>query len=123
MLSTAQLGNLDPVNMTQDEQVAYVLSLRENLPGIYDYYIDRYQPTWNHNLMTQHYLSTIADAIEEFDDFELNRQVYEDISWAGLRELEDLNNSIAWDNLEEQDKSRILQNLSSYFFDGANNCN
>lgn len=123
MLSAAQLGNLDPVNMTQDEQVAYVLSLRENFPGIYDYYIDRYQPTWNHNLMAQHYLSTIADAIEEFDDFELNRQVYEDISWAGLRELEDLNNSIAWDNLEEQDKSRILQNLSNYFFDGANNCN
>ena len=123
MLSAAQLGDLDPVNMTQAEQIAYVNSLRTNFPGIYDYYIERYKPTWNHNQMASHYRGTIADILEEFDDFAKPRQVYEDLSWVGLRILEDGVTSIAWDSLTQSEKDNVLSNFNTYFFNGTSNCN
>ncbi len=88
MLSAAKIGNLDPENMTQQQQVDYVNSLRDNFPGIYDYHIERYKPTWNHNQMASHYRGTIAEIIEEFDHSIKPRQIYEDIAWVGLRILE-----------------------------------
>jgi hypothetical protein len=122
MLSAAQRGDLDPNNMTREEQVAYVTSLWNNFPGIYDYYIQRYQPNWNHDMMATHYVGVIADLIQEFDNNSLSRQIYEDISWAGLRVLEANVNSIAWDNLSETEQSRILSNLNQFFHNGAQNC-
>lgn len=123
MLSAAQKGNLDPANMTQQEQVAYVNSLRNNFPGIYDYYIERYKPTWNHNQMASHYRETIADIIEEFDDSSKSRQIYEDLSWVGLRILENGVTSIAWDVLTQSEKDRVLSNFNTHFFNGTSNCN
>ena len=123
MLSAAQTGDLDPNNMTQQQQIDYVNSLRTNFSGIYDYYIERYRPTWNHNLMAQHYVSTIADIVEEFDNSSKPREVYESIAWAGLRVLEDLNNSIAWDNLSQQEQQTITNNLNTYFHNGSSQCN
>jgi len=123
MLSAAQTGNLDPDNMTQEQQVNYVESLRDNFPGLYDYYYIRHHPTWNHNLMAQHYRSTIADIAQEFDNSNLSRQIYEDIAWAGLRVLENMNNSIAWDNLSSTEQQRISNNLSNTFVNGSSNCN
>lgn len=123
MLAAAQTGDLDPNNMTQQEQIDYVNSLINDFPGIYDYYIDRYQPTWNHDMMAQHYGSVIADIIEEFDNQRLSRQVYEDVSWAGLRILENLNNSIAWDGLTSSEQARITNNLSNFFHNGTSTCN
>ena len=128
MLSAAQKGDLDPNNMTRQEQINYVNSLKNNFPGIYDYYIERWRPTWNHNLMAQHYISVIADAIEQFDKSSLPRQVYEDISWAGLRIIENPQTngteiSIAWNNLNSSEKSRITSNLNTYFTNGKQDCN
>ena len=60
MLSAAQKGDLDPANMSPQEQVNYINNLRNDFPGLYDYYYDRYKPTWNHNMMAQHYRSAIA---------------------------------------------------------------
>ena len=128
MLSAAKQGDLDPDNMTQQQQVNYVNSLRNNFPGIYDYYIERYKPTWNHNQIASHYRGTIADIIEEFDDNSLSRQIYEDIAWAGLRIINNpitngTETSIAWDNLSIEEKTRVTSNLSNYFHNGTKNCN
>ncbi|GAA4891048.1 hypothetical protein GCM10023311_14200 [Flaviramulus aquimarinus] len=122
MLSAAQRGDLDPVNMTQKEQIIYVNSLRNDFPGIYDYYIQRYKPTWNHNQMASHYRGTIADILEEFDNSDKSRQVYEDLSWVGLRILENGVTSIAWDSLIKSEKDRVLSNFNTYFFNGTSNC-
>ncbi len=65
--------------------------------------------------MAQHYRSTIADIAQQFDDNTQERQVYEDIAWAGLRILENGINSIAWDNLSTTEQQRILTNLSNFF--------
>lgn len=48
---------------------------KSDFPGLQDYYIERYRPTWNHNMMAEHYIDVIANAIEEFDDFQKPRQV------------------------------------------------
>jgi len=123
MLSAAQAGSLNPENMTIQEQVNYVNNLRNNFFGIYDYYVENYKPTWNHNMMAEHYIEVIADIVGEFDNNNLNPEIYEDIAWAGLRKLEDGNYSVAWNNLTESEQNRILNNLSQYFFNGRNNCN
>ncbi|CAM1363933.1 hypothetical protein [Tenacibaculum xiamenense] len=128
MLSAAQRGDLDPDNMTQQQQIDYINNLRNNFPGIYDYYVDRYRSTWNHNLMAQHYISTIADIVGEFDNNTLTRQVYEDIAWAGLTIINNPNTggseiSVAWNNLSPDEKSRINSNISNYFTNGTSDCN
>ena len=128
MFSAAQNNNLDPANMIRQQQIDYVNSLKDNFPGIYDYYIERYRPNWNHNMMAQHYRNTIADIVQEFDNNSLPRSVYEDISWAGLRIIDNPNisgseSSIAWSNLDSQEKSRIISNVSKYFHNGTQNCN
>lgn len=122
MLSAAQVGTLDPSNMSIQQQVDYVDNLRNDFPGIYDYYIQRYKPTWNHNMMAQHYIGVIADAIQQYDNYSLSRESYEDIAWAGLRKLKDGNYSVAWNNLSYLQQQRILKNLSDYFFNGPSNC-
>ena len=73
--------------------------------------------------MAQHYVSTIADIVEEFDNSSKPREVYESIAWAGLRVLEDLNNSIAWDNLSQQEQQTITNNQNTYFHNGSSQCN
>ncbi|MET2986449.1 hypothetical protein [Aureibaculum conchae] len=123
MLSAAKKGDLNQSEYTTEERVNYVNSLRNNFPGLYDYYWDRFRSTWNHNLMAQHYRTTIADIAQQFDDNKFSRQVYEDIAWAGLRILEDMNNSVAWDNLSTSEKQRVLDNLKNIFQNGTSDCN
>lgn len=104
MLSAAQQGDLNLGQYTTQNRINYMNSLRNDFPGLFDYYWKRYHPTWNHNLMSQHYRNTIADIAQEFDNSSLSRQVYEDIAWAGLRILEDGSNSIACDNLSHSEQ-------------------
>ena len=123
MLSAAKQGHLNLGLYTTQNRINYMNSLRDNFPGLYDYYWKRYRPTWNHNLMAQHYRSTIADIIEQFDNSSKNRQIYEDIAWAGLRVLEDDMNSVAWNNLSGEEQQRIIRNLTNFFHNGTSNCN
>lgn len=104
------------------QQINYIKNLRNNFPGLYDYYYERNQPTWNHNMMAQHYRNVIADIAQEFDDFKLPREVYEDISWVGLRVIENFENSVAWDKLSSSDKIRIQKNIDNYFRNGVSDC-
>lgn len=49
--------------MNAQQQTNYVNSLKDNFPGLYDYFLVRYKPTWNHEMMANHYRTTIADII------------------------------------------------------------
>jgi hypothetical protein len=108
--------------MSSQQQINYVNTLKDNFPGLYDYYVDRYTPTWNHNMIAQHYINSISKIVQEFDNYRLPIQVYNDISWAGLRILEDNNESIAWSNLLKEEQDRIILNLNSYFHNGISTC-
>lgn len=123
LLSAAQKGDLNTNNYTTQENINFINSLRNNFPGLYDYYYARVHPTWNHDLMAQHYRSTIADIAQQFDSNTFPRQVYEDLAWAGLRTIETNVNSIAWNNLTNTEQQRILSNLTNVFHNGTKNCN
>lgn len=106
MLAAAQRGTLN--SETSQQQISLVNSLKNNFPGLYDYYYSRYNPTWNHELMANHYRSTIADIIQQFDNNRLNRSTYEAVAWVGLGKLDTNLTTIAWDNLSPDAKAAIM---------------
>ncbi|WP_144439103.1 hypothetical protein [Lutibacter profundi] len=123
MLSAAQQGDLNLNLYSTQERINYINSLKDNFPGIYDYYVERYKPTWNHEMMASHYRNTIADMLQEFDNNRLSRLTYENLAWVGLGKLENNQSTIAWDNLTIDEKQTIEQLINQYFFNGPSNCN
>ena len=125
MLSAAKLGTLtsDGSNMTVEQQTNYVNSLKDNFPGLYDYYFKRYKPSWNHEMMANHYRSTISDMIQNFDGNRLNKSTYDAIAWLGLGKLDKNNTTIAWDALSNDDKESIEKLIIENIYNGPKNCN
>ncbi|MGG8498097.1 hypothetical protein ACQY1Q_16955 [Tenacibaculum sp. TC6] len=126
MLSAAKKGDLNyhnNQNYTTQDRINYVNSLKDNFPGLYDYYWKRYKSTWNHNMMATHYRTTIADIIQNFDNNRLSRSTYESIAWAGLGEIENNQSTVAWQNLTSIEQQAIIDTLNQYFFNGTSNCN
>lgn len=125
MLSAAQNSTLETNGMSQQQQVNYVNSLRNNFPGLYDYYYKRYKPTWNHELMANHYRSIIADVAQQFDNNRLPRSTYEAVAWVGLGVLDKEKGltTIAWDNLSSDQKTIINNLIRDNFYNGPSNCN
>ena len=122
MLSAAQNGSLDPATMTSQQQVAYVTSLKNNYPGLMDYYYNRNHPTWNHNMMASHYRGTIADVIQQFDSNRLPRATYESVSWLGLGKLGDGLSTVAWNNLSAAEQTAITNLINENLYKGPSTC-
>lgn len=122
MLAAAQIGTLTPdsSNMNPQQQVNYVNSLKDNFPGLYDYYFKRWKSTWNHEMMANHYRTTIADIIQQFDNNRLPRSTYEAVAWLG--KLDTNVTTIAWDNLSPEQKTAITKLISEHFYKGPSNC-
>jgi hypothetical protein len=120
MLSAAQRGTLN--SKSPQEQIILVNSLKNNFPGLYDYYEKRFKSTWNHEMMANHYRSTIADAIQEFDNNHLPRATYEAVAWVGLGKLDRNTTTIAWDNLSPEEKAKINKLISENFYNGPSTC-
>ncbi|TWI02266.1 hypothetical protein IQ05_00508 [Flavobacterium tiangeerense] len=123
MLSAAQRGTLNSETVT--EQINLVNSLKDSFPGLYDYYEKRFKSTWNHEMMANHYRTTIADIIQKFDNNRLPRSTYEAVSWVGLGVLDKDKGltTIAWDNLTSEEKTAINKLISENFYNGPSNCN
>lgn len=121
MLSAAQRGTLN--SKTPNEQITLVNSLKDNFPGLYDYYEKRCKPTWNHEMMANHYRGTIADIIQKFDNNHLPRSTYEAVAWVGLGKLGKDTTTIAWDNLKPEEKKVIEELIRDDFYNGPSNCN
>ncbi|CAM1359855.1 hypothetical protein TPENAI_10416 [Tenacibaculum litopenaei] len=116
LLSAAQRGDLNTAIMSQQEAENYVNSLKDNFPGLYNYYVERWNPMWNHNMMASHYRTTIADILQSFDNNRLSRSKYEAIAWAGLGEIENNQSTIAWQNLISSEQQAITNILNKHFF-------
>lgn len=97
--------------------------LKNNFPGLYDYYEKRWKPTWNHEMMANHYRSTIADIIQQFDNNRLSRSTYEAVAWLGLGKLDTNVTTIAWDNVSPEQKAEITKLINEHFYKGPTNCN
>ena len=107
------------------------LNVRNNFPGLYDYY-KRYSfntSTPNnaqHQAMATHYRQTIADILKDFDNNQHSNQFYMDLSWEGLRyDGTTGNNAIyTWTSLPPSEKERIEDVIENYIEANKNeNCN
>ena len=116
MLSAAQFGNLDPVNMTPEQQVNFVNNLQNNFEGIWDYYVDRWREDWGHQLMAQHYVDIIVSAISEYDNNAHSQATYEALAWVGLYD------TIAWENLTTEQQTAHETNRENFEDNATDNC-
>lgn len=104
LLSLAKQGNLDFTGWSTQQQVNYMHSIRNNFPGIYDYY--RRHNNWQHQQMAQHYRGTIEQGLREFDG-SFSNKIYTDLPWNGLQ------GTVAWENLGS-DTSSVKQTIFNF---------
>lgn len=123
LLSAVQKGDLNHDNYTAVEMENYVNSMRNNFPGLYDYYWKRYHPEWGHDMMASHYRDIITNVLQQVDNNRLDKSIYEALSWAGLGEFENGQSTVAWQKLSESEKQNIKNVISNYFFSGLSKCN
>ena len=112
------------------------LNVKNNFPGLYDYYT-RYNfntSTPNnaqHQQMATHYRETLARILQAFDtgtivpDNQQPQQLYMDLAWEGLRyEGTTGNNAIyTWTSLSQAEKDRIEDVIDNYIEANKNeNC-
>lgn len=67
-----------------------------------------------YQMMAQHYRDIIKDTLKEYDNNNSSEDIYEALSWEGLRD------TWAWNNLSSQQKNSINQTLVNF---RANNSN
>lgn len=117
MLSAAQQGHLNTSQYTTQNRIDYVNSLRNNFPGIYDYYVERWKSNWGHQQMAQHYRNIIVGALKEFDNNQHTQAQYEAIAWLGL------DGTVAWNNLTQPEKDNITQTRTNFINNDTDKCN
>lgn len=101
MLIAAETGALEPEGgMTQQQLVNYIENLKDNFPGLYDYYVARNFDDWEHEQMAAHFRDIIEDALKEYDS-SYPDEVYEALAWEGLK------NTSTWNNLTPQEQAAI----------------
>ncbi|PTX62694.1 hypothetical protein C8N46_10290 [Kordia periserrulae] len=115
LLSVAQHPS---IQLTQNQ----VIQLRNDYPGLYDYYT-RWK--WNvphgqepsdaqHEAMAQHYRDIIIQALREYDNNMQTDEVYEALSWTGLKA------TVAWQNLSPTERANIDQTISNFYQNNPN---
>ncbi|MEQ8525217.1 hypothetical protein [Gracilimonas sp.] len=121
LLSVAQAPDLNYPGYTLQHWRDFVTSLRNDFPGLYDYYM-RY--TWNvpegqepsssqHEQMAQHYRAKIEDALREFESNH-SEDIYNALSWTGLK------NTVAWNNLSYQERTQIGNTQNNFLLSNTN---
>ncbi|RPD90068.1 hypothetical protein EGM88_15735 [Aureibaculum marinum] len=84
-----------------------------SFPGVYDYF-RRFKKNWDHQQMAEHYRSTIAEGLKEYDNGQHSDSFYNALAWEGLSEIKDLNGNHdriyteAWKKLSATEKQEVL---------------
>ncbi|WP_430409135.1 hypothetical protein [Kordia sp.] len=124
LLSLAKQGHLDFSGQSTEEQTNYMISIRGDFPGIYDY-MRRYKD-WQHQQMATHYRKTIAKMLQEFDTGVAvpnnvePQQLYMDLSWEGLIYENGSNAIQSWLQLPQVERDRIESVISNYITNNIN---
>ncbi len=108
LLSLAKQGNLNFTGWSSQQQKDYIISIKKDFPGIYDYY--RRHKNWQHQQMATHYRQTIAEIISDFDKNQHSNQFYLDIAWEGLIK----SNIYTWTSLSKQEQDKIKKVINDY---------
>ena len=102
--------------------VARINGLKDNYPGLFDYYVRHggqqgtgHNPA-QHNQMAQHYRTTMVNMLKQFEPGH-PQSLYEALAWVGLH------NTTAWNNLSASERSRIRSSYRNFDRRGTENCN
>ncbi|HHC80877.1 MAG TPA: hypothetical protein ENK46_13405 [Flavobacteriia bacterium] len=112
---------------TSQQQTDYINSIKNNFPGLFDYYT-RYE--WNtstpnnsqHQAIATHYREILARILQEFDtgvavpNSQQPEQLYMDLAWEGLR----YPNIHTWSSLPQAEKDRINNVITNYINNNKN---
>lgn len=121
------IGNNQISNLTEEEAINLLENGDHHI--IYEYY--RNTKDWSHNYMADHYRDTFARVTQEFDtgipvpDNQQPQQLYLDTAWLGLMNFpgDDSPAIIAFDNLPNSEKNRIISVINQQIENNANqNC-
>ncbi|MCZ8329743.1 MAG: hypothetical protein O9282_00370 [Flavobacterium sp.] len=121
LLSCANLPNLNFNNYSTEEWKNFIISLKDNYPGLYDYYLRYFfnvpssQPVSDeqHQLMAQHYRTIIVNALKEYDNTK-PESLYQALAWEGLK------NTVAWNNLSTTEKNNINTIINNFNISNTN---
>ena len=112
LMSVSGNPNVNFQNYSDEEWINFMVSLRNEFPGVWDYYLRFEVNTPNpsdshHEAMAQHYISIMAQALSEYDDNQHDTEFYEALSWLGLRRTR------AWDLLTSAERMNIEAIISN----------
>ncbi|MFD0991675.1 hypothetical protein ACFQ1U_00510, partial [Tenacibaculum geojense] len=129
LLSAANQPNLNYSQYTDEEWRNFIINLRNNFEGIYDYYL-RWR--WNvpagqtpsdaqHEAMAQHYRDIIKQTLMEYDANQTDA-TYEALAWTGLMGSGTFdsttglysNSTVAWTNLSQQERLNIITTINTF---------
>lgn len=121
LLSCANLPNLNFNNYSTEEWKNFIISLKDNYPGLYDYYLRYFFNTPSgqtlsdeqHQLMAQHYRNIIVNALKEYDNTK-PESLYQALAWEGLK------NTVAWNNLSTTEKNNINTIINNFNISNTN---
>lgn len=84
-----------------------------------------------HEQMAAHYISTIANGLKMFDNYQHTDSFYEAVAWEGLVSINDNNtedpndqiNTTAWDEKTTTEQNEIKNTIIDQKENGNKNCN
>ncbi|WP_292942645.1 hypothetical protein [Olleya sp. UBA1516] len=135
LLSAANQPNLNYSEYTDEEWRDFIISLRNNFEGIYDYYLrwkwdvpaGQNPSSAQHEAMAQHYRDIIKQALQEFDSSQTD-EIYEALAWTGLMGSGTFNpttglysnSTVAWANKSQEYRLSILSTLDTFYYFNSN---
>ena len=122
LLECANLPNLNLSNYTDSQWKNFIINLKGDYPGLYDYYLRYFfnVPAGQtisdeqHQLMAQHYRGIIIQVLKEYDSSLTDNQ-YNALSWEGLK------GTVAWNKLSPTEKTNI-NTIITNFNNSNTNC-
>ena len=128
LLSCAGLPHVNYNSYTSQQWENFLVSLMNSYPGLHDYFVRYFLNTgtltdYHHEMMAQHYIDVISDALSEFDNNSSTPNLYNDLAWTGLMGDGLINMStglpseystVAWLNLTSTERIQILNNYFNH---------
>jgi hypothetical protein len=115
LLECSNLPNLNFNNYSDAQWRSFILNLKDNYPGLYDYYTRYFFNTPSgqaisdeqHQLMAKHYRTIIVQVLKQFDNTQ-SEATYQALAWEGLK------NTVAWNNLSSIEKQNINSIITNF---------
>lgn len=102
-------------NGSIDKNLIRSMLANSDYPGMFDYFSRFGVNNFQHNLMGEHYITTMKDVLKEFQPG-LPEDIYTALAWTGLK------NTVSWNNLSDVEKNNINNTKIAFDNQGSEPC-